>query len=155
MAIQTGRRAIVLPDVNSPSSIQQLRSYLLDLFNSIGPPSIFSVVETTDATSTVLSQVTLDDNRSYLVVAHVIARRTGGSSGTAGDSAGYVRRAVIGRVSAGSATIIGSVQDDFTVESQAAWDCTIAVNGNDMRVNITGAANNNVSWSAFVTLQSI
>lgn len=102
-------------------------------------------VATTDATVTTLHTYTLATSYSAMLVAHVVARRTGGSSGTANDSAGYIIRAMVKNVS-GTATIVGAVSASFTAEDQAAWDATIDVTGATARVRVTGAANNNVTW---------
>ncbi len=100
---------------------------------------------TTDATVTTLHTFTVPVTTTYMIEAKVQARRTGGASGTAEDGAGYIRRALIKNV-AGTATIVGVVQDGFTAEDQAAWDCTIDVTGGTARVRVTGAAGNNITW---------
>ena len=85
----------------------------------------------------------------------VVARRTGGSAGTAGDGASYRILGTFRRVSAGSATLIGSLTADHTAESQGGWDATLTVSGNDVLVRVTGAANNNVSWYGIITMQRV
>jgi hypothetical protein len=124
------------------------------LFRIIGSPAgngphtvrqIFTI-RTTDATPSAHSFLTLPVSRSTFVEVRISARRTGGSAGTDGDSAGYVRRAAYKRSSAGTTTLIGAVQDDFTVEDQAAWDATLVISTNDIQVQVTGAANNNIDW---------
>lgn len=105
-------------------------------------------INTTDATPTTFSTLIGIDppsNAVVLVEAHVWARRTGGTSGTTGDGAGYVRRGLYKNVS-GTLTLIGSVQDTFTAESQAGWDCTLVISGDYILPQVTGAANNNVRW---------
>jgi hypothetical protein len=100
---------------------------------------------TTDATVTTLHTFTIPSTTTYMIETTVIARRTGGVSGTAEDGAAYIRRTVVKNVS-GTATIIGTVQDAFTAEDQAGWDCTIDVTGATARVRITGAVSNNITW---------
>lgn len=102
-------------------------------------------VVTTNATVTTLHTFTIPASTTYMIEIKVQARRTGGVSGSAEDGAGYIRRATIKNV-AGTATIIGSVQDDYTAEDQAAWDCTIDVTGATARARVTGAASNNITW---------
>jgi hypothetical protein len=102
-------------------------------------------VQTTDATVTTLYTFTIPASTTFAISASVVARRTGGASGTAEDGAFYERVAAIKNV-AGTATIIGSVATPITIEDQAGWDCTIDVTGATARVRITGAASNNVSW---------
>ncbi len=102
---------------------------------------------TTDATQTTLLTLPLLADYTYLIEVRVFARRTGGASGTAQDGAGYVLRGCYKTV-AGVATLIGAGNADFTAESQAGWDATLAVSGNAVLVRVTGAAGNNVTWNA-------
>lgn len=102
-------------------------------------------VATTDATTTTLHTISIASGYSYLIEAHVVARRTGGSAGAANDSAGYVVYATVKDVS-GTSTLVGAVGALYTAENQAGWDCTIDVTGATARVRVTGATNNNVTW---------
>lgn len=113
-----------------------------------------AAVSTTDATVTSLFVLTVPSAVSVTIKAKVTARRTGGSSGSAGDSAGYERIATVADIS-GTATLVGSVSTPHTAESQAGWDCTIDVTGATARVRITGAANNNVNWSAKIEVEQV
>lgn len=113
-----------------------------------------ATASTTDATVTTLFTLTIPADTSVTITAKVTARRTGGSSGAAGDSAGYVRMATVADIS-GAATLVGSVDTPYTKESQAGWDCTIDVTGATARVRITGAVNNNISWSARVEVEQV
>lgn len=84
---------------------------------------------------------------AYFIEAKIVAQRTGGSSGTDGDSAAYIRRALYKSTSmSATPTLVGSIQDGFTAEDQAGWDATFTVTGNNVAVQITGAANNNITW---------
>lgn len=104
-------------------------------------------VATTDATVTTLHTVALADNTAYSVDMVVLARRTGGTAGAAGDSALYHKRALVKRTSAGAAVMVGTVIDVVPDrEDQAGWNCTIDVSGNDARGRVTGALNNDVTW---------
>lgn len=111
-------------------------------------------ITTTDATTTTLLTVNLKADTTYLLEARVVARRTGGSSGTADDGAAYVVRAAYQTVS-GTVTLIGSVSADFTAENQAGWACTFDVSHPLVRLRVTGAADNNVSWAARLTVDSV
>lgn len=104
---------------------------------------------TTDATVTTLQTITIASGYSCLIRAIVTARRTGGSSGTANDSAGYERILMVKDVS-GTATVVGAINNLFTAEDQAGWDCTIDVTGATARVRVTGAAANNITWHSTV-----
>ena len=80
-----------------------------------------------------------------MIEAQVISRRTGGTAGTAEDGAGYVIRGTYKNV-AGTATLIGAVNADYTAEDQAGWAATFNVTGATVTLDVTGAADNNVTW---------
>jgi hypothetical protein len=100
---------------------------------------------TTDATVTTLHTFTIPASTTYAITIRVVARRTGGASGTAEDGAYYERAAAI-KNAAGTATLIGAVAAIATMEDQAGWDCTIDVTGATARVRVTGAVANNITW---------
>ena len=149
------QRGIVLGDLRSPQEVQKLREYLIDLYGYVSLKVTEAKVETTDATVTTLITLPLDDNASYQIVANVVARRTGGSAGAVGDGASYRIIGTFRRVSAGSATLIGSLTVSHSAESQGAWNCTLTVSGNDVILTVVGAVNNNVTWGGIVTMQSV
>jgi hypothetical protein len=109
-------------------------------------------IETTDATVSTLHSFVITANRTYLIEARVTARRTGGASGTADDGAVYIRRAMV-TTKSGTVTI-NAVDTELTQEDQVGWDCTFDVSGNNIRVRVTGAANNTIDWGCKVTTQS-
>lgn len=100
---------------------------------------------TTDGTVTTLHTVTIPASTTVMLQATVVARRTGGSSGTAEDGASYIIAGTF-KNSAGTATQIGTTTVIHSNESQAGWDCVFDVTGATARVRVTGAANNNVTW---------
>lgn len=106
---------------------------------------------TTDASPQTATLVTAATNNTYLVEARVTARRTGGAAGSAGDSAGYVVRGLYKDI-AGTVTLVGSLNADFTAESQAGWDATLVISGSNIQIQFTGAADNNVTWSITATI---
>lgn len=111
------------------------------------PGDYVTTVSTTNNTVTTLWTLTIPATTIVDIEGTIVARRTGGSSGTAEDSAGYKRQVRIKNV-AGTATIVGTGPhvigtDD---EDQAGWDATFDVTGATVRCRITGAANNNVNW---------
>lgn len=103
---------------------------------------------TTDATPGTITAITTAAGVTTTVELYVNAYRTGGTSGSAGDSAGYIRRATYKNV-AGTLSLVGSIQDGFTSEDQAAWDVTFAISGQLLQIQVTGAANNNITWDYF------
>lgn len=102
-------------------------------------------VATTDATVTTLFTATVPVNHTVIVSGYVVARRTGGSGGAANDGAGY-RVEFCAKNTSGTAALIGAGTVTVLGESQAGWDVTLDASGGTIRVRVTGAANNNVSW---------
>lgn len=102
-------------------------------------------VATTNNTVTTLLTLTVPSSATYAVEVSVVARRTGGSAGTAEDGAHYILRGVYQNV-AGTATIIGTVVQTVVGESQVGWDATLDTTGATVRVRVTGATNNNITW---------
>lgn len=107
-----------------------------------------STVNTTDATATEIASIPVPNNSSLLLEIRVIGRRTGGTGGSTGDSAHYIRTARYKNIS--GAVSVHSVQSDYTSEDQAGWGIILGVNGSNARVQVTGAANNNVTWEATI-----
>lgn len=120
------------------------------VFNQYAPS-----VKTTDATVTTTQVVNIPDNAIILIEAYVTGQRTGGTAGTAGDGAGYIRRGLYKRTGGAAPALVGSVADGFTAESQAGWDCTLDVSGNTVRVRVTGAVNNNVTWNSTILTKQL
>lgn len=51
---------------------------------------------------------------------------------------------------------MGSVQTIGTdAEDQAGWDATLDINSTNVRVRVTGAADNNVTWFVDVSVQRV
>lgn len=107
-----------------------------------------ATVNTTDATATQLASIAVPTDSSLLLEIRVIGRRTGGTGGSAGDAAHYIRTARYKNVG-GSVSVV-NVQSDYTSEDQAGWGITLGVNGTSARVQVTGAANNNITWEATI-----
>ncbi len=108
-----------------------------------------ATVQTTDATVTTVDSLTLAEGKAYLIQAEVVAKQADTNRGS------YIRRACVYRASGGSATLQGAVQDGLTVESDANWDCTIDVNGNDARVRVTGVAATTINWACSLKILEI
>lgn len=109
---------------------------------------------TINATPVILMIYSAPANKTTFLEARVVARRTGGTAGTAEDGAAYLLRGVY--KNAGSlAELIGAVQTDFTEESQAGWTATLTISNSDIRVSVTGAADNNISWYGILFISSI
>jgi len=157
------QRAIVLPTQLDreghvswkPQDVRQLINYLTDLYGFVSLRPTEGFVRTTDATVTTLLTLPLEDHSTYQLVVDVVARRTGGSAGTAGDGASYRLIGTYRRVSAGDATLIGAITTVHSAESVGGWDCALSVSSQDVLVRCTGQSSVNVSWYAIATLHRV
>lgn len=116
---------------------------------------IQSRAATTDATVTTLWSYTIPASTTVMLDVHVVARRTGGVSGTAHDTGAYVIRGAFKNVGGTTATIVGAINADFTAEDQAGWNATLDVNAQNIRLRITGAAGNNITWHATIRFYQV
>ena len=99
---------------------------------------------TTNATPATIHTVTTADVTTTYITGTITARRTGGVSGTAEDGAAYEFKAVYKNTT--NAVLIGSATITVIGESQAGWDVTLNISGDDVQIQVTGAANNNITW---------
>jgi hypothetical protein len=103
-------------------------------------------VTTTNATPAVIHTLAIPASTTVGFEGHIVARRTGGAAGTAEDGAFYRLAGVFKNVS-GSAAAVGSGTLVTAIgEDQAAWDVTFNLTGSNVEIEVTGAADNNVSW---------
>jgi hypothetical protein len=98
---------------------------------------------TTDDTPTTISTIPVPSSTTLRIFGEVIARRTGGTAGSAEDGAGYTFSATYKNVG-GTATLIASTIDAH--EDQAGWAVTFDASGSDALIEVTGAVDNNISW---------
>lgn len=110
---------------------------------------------TTNGTQTTLGSYTLSDNAAYMIEASMSARQTGGAIPVGGAAAVYVRRAGVYRDGGGVATLIGAVEASFDREITAAWDATIDVSGNDVRLRVTGNVGDTIDWAGILRVTQI
>lgn len=109
-------------------------------------PTIAGSAATTDATVTTIATVPIATNKAVLITVNVSARRTGGVSGTAGDSAAY-SLGVLAKNIGGTVTVVGTLYS-FKSADQAAWTVTAPVSTTNVLIRIAGAAGNNIDWIA-------
>lgn len=134
-------------DVNGTSLFRGAMRYA-DAGASNANWEVFQAQTTTiDATATTLQSVTVPTDSTLLLIAKIVGRRTGGTGGANGDSAVYIRTARYKNV--GGTVTINNLQTDYTSEeiTQIAWNGTLDVSGTSARIRVTGAANNNITWT--------
>lgn len=114
-----------------------------------------ATLNTTDDTVSTLATVAISADYTYQIEVAIVARRTGGASGTADDGASY-RRIATYTTKSGTVTLLGSVQTLGTdAEDQVGWDATLDISTTNVRVRVTGAASNNITWFADVTVRRV
>lgn len=113
-----------------------------------------ATVATTNATVTTVATIAIPATTTLLIDGTVVARRTGGGSGTAEDGAAYHVMAAYKNV-AGTATLIGAGSITVIGEDQAGWDVTLSASGGNALVRVTGAASNNVNWEFTYTTKQV
>lgn len=104
------------------------------------------IVRTTDATVTALHVETIPVDTTVIVSGSVAGRRTGGSAGATNDAAGYTVT-FVAKNTAGTAALIAAATVTVIGESQAGWNVTVTASSGTILVNVTGAANNAVTWT--------
>jgi hypothetical protein len=108
-------------------------------------------VQTPNATPAQAVTITLATNTTYWIEARVIGRNTD----TTTERAFYVVRALVYRQGGGATLGASSPEATFTDEDDATWAATLTVNGNDVRVTVTGDASDTVEWAAELRYQSV
>lgn len=120
--------------------------------------SVYSIrtratVRTTDATVTAIVRTAVADGKTVMIVANIVARRTGGSSGATGDSAFYTLTGAYKNI-AGVLTGIGT-PDLIGGEDQAGWNVGFTTSGDYAVVTVLGAANNDITWECTVSVYEV
>ena len=110
-------------------------------------------IATTDATLTTLQTIAIPTDTTVMIKSKVVGVRTGGTSGSAGDSAGYERTTVFKNV--GGTVTFHKRQSDYTYEDQSSWRCRHDISGTNAIVEVRGAANNDVQWEVTSYCQTV
>lgn len=109
-----------------------------------------SKVLTTNATVTPLFSIAVPTDSVVHINSRVVGRQTGGTSGTAGTGAVYVRD-IHAKNDAGTATLF-KVQTSFTSEDRSQWGNTYAASGANIVSSVQGEANRNISWFSHIDM---
>lgn len=104
-----------------------------------------SVLTTSGAGGSTMANVVTPTDTTVTIEATVVARRTGGTAGTAGDGASYK---IIGTFKniGGTVTQIGTTTVVHSVEDQGGWDVEFSISGSNVSLVATGATDNDISW---------
>lgn len=139
-----------LSDKQTSAFFNGLMNTVYQLWSAVYNMQTTAKVKTTDATTTALVRSSVVEGTTAMFVCRVVARRTGGSAGTAGDSAFYTLTGAYKNVGGvltgvGSAAIVAG-------EDQPAWDVGFTTSGTEAIVIVTGAANNDITWQGEVSV---
>jgi hypothetical protein len=105
---------------------------------------------TTDATVTAIYSFAIPEDATVVIMVDVAGKRTNGTG-----RLGHRRRAMAYREGAGAAALQGGVNTPMSKTGGGAggvWDATIDLSSNTLRVIVTGAAAENIEWTARVSL---
>lgn len=109
-----------------------------------------ATVNTTNATLTTLETISIPTDTVVLIETRVHSRKTGGAGvGTIGDGNAYIRTVKAKNV--GGTVTIGTISSTFTSEDINQFNATLAVSGTNVLVQVTGAVNDNVTWTSITT----
>lgn len=109
---------------------------------------------TSTADATTVLTVPIGTNENVELEVRVSARRMGGSSGSSGDGGAFVLRRYVknisGTVSIPSQASFSDADNSFS--DQGAWGVSLLASGGSVLVQVTGAANNLINWTAVATV---
>lgn len=109
---------------------------------------------TTNATVATVLTIPITASNTYFITAEYVARRTGGTGGTAEDGGGG-RVSEVYKTVAGAVAFQGSVEDNQTHPFGGGAGLSMTESGTNVLVQVTGAVNNNVVWHVFVTVRRV
>lgn len=102
-------------------------------------------IATTNNTQQFATITSTTSNYTYLIKSTVVARRTSGASGAAGDSASYELSAQFNNTS-GTLTKASPTLKTEIWENQTGWDADLDASGTSIRLAVSGATSNDITW---------
>lgn len=112
-------------------------------------------VTTTNATPTTLHTFAIPASNTVVIECIVLARRTGGTAGTADDGAAYKLVSAY-TTKAGVVTLMtGGPMESVAREDVAGYDCALVISGSNVILQVTGVADTNISWEVVARFYQI
>lgn len=105
------------------------------------------IASTVGAQTKAIATFTIPASTTVMVETQIVARRTGGTAGTADNGAGYVGYGTFKNV-AGAAAIVGAFTLVNASEDLTAWGVTTTVAGNVASLNVVGLKDMDINWKA-------
>lgn len=147
--------------INLTDSVIGIYDYGTDTFTGTTPLPP-ATATTVDATPTTISTVSIPNDSIVAIECKVVAKWTGGISGTQGDSlfvlATFVFKNVSGTVTI--ETISGQPDLNYITASQLigalpAWTLSYIIAGTDVSIQVNGVADNNISWTNYLIITEL
>lgn len=126
---------------------------LYQLWNAVYSLRFSASVKTTDNTVTALMRTQVREGTTTMIDAYIVARRTGGSAGSDGDSAFYHLTGAYKNV-AGVMTIIGTAVLNGG-EDQSSWNVGFDSSDDFMVVTVVGDTNYNITWEGSMSVYTV
>jgi len=110
---------------------------------------------TTDNTATTIATIPVPSSTTLGMHITIVARRTGGTAGTAEDGGFFELASQYNNLS-GVATVISGDTSLFAVSNTATWSISTAGDGaGNALVKVTGDADTNITWHATVRIYKV
>jgi hypothetical protein len=158
MTIQLNPPPLQVPgDLNQNKAQQNFWNTLLNtiyqLWNAVYGIRTQVTAQTTDNTVTAIIRVPVREGTTVMIDCKIVARRTGGSSGSDGDSAFYNLTGAYKNVG-GTLTGIGTpvLQGG---EDQSGWNVGFSNSGTEATVTVLGANNNEITWEGTISTYTV
>ena len=103
---------------------------------------------TTTGAASATFDIAIPSDYNANVTSNAVALQTGGSAGAVGDGASYIRTVHASNL-AGTVSILGGVQTDFTYEAAGGMNYSLSASGANVRGTATGVTNRNISWGIY------
>lgn len=104
-------------------------------------------VNTTDATPTVMQTYATVVNSTRRITAKVVGHRTGGAAGNPNDTYSVT---IDGLIKNNAGVVTAHVTTAVQIKDQLAWVVEYNISGTDAQLRVTGAVNNDITWTAWV-----
>jgi hypothetical protein len=107
-------------------------------------------VQTTDSTDTTLADIAVPEDSVVGMDVKIVCRQHGGSAGSTGDGAYYVRN-IHARNNSGTVSVRQNATS-VTSEDLGAFNVITSASSSNVRIQAKGAVNRNIAWVAHVTM---
>lgn len=107
-------------------------------------------VQTTNNTATTLADIAVPTDAVANIEAKIVCRQHGGTSGTTGDGASYIRN--IHARNLGGTVSVRQNATTVTSEDVVTFNAVVSANTSNVRIEAVGGTNRNIAWFAHVEM---